>query len=177
MRSPRFSIAGLMALVAIIAVDCGIIPAFLDRSVLGPEISDLIVVGALPMANLLAFGLVALWEARSRRGSSRPLLARFEVCGGIALLVFLVCATLATHPIHEGVGRLLRPLLGPGPLFLTAAALICLLPQISLALVGLWVDRKYRVRISIVVERRSMAASEAGQPIGPDAGEPLGVVG
>ena len=176
MRSPRFSIAGLMALVAIIAVDCGIISAFLNRSVLGPEISDLIAVGALPMENLLAFGLMALWEARSRRRSSRPLLARFEVCGGIALLGFLVCATLATHPIHEGVGRLLRPL-GPGPLFLTAAAMICLLPQIGLALVGLWLDRKYRIRISIVVERRSMAACEAGPPLGQEPSESLSVVG
>jgi hypothetical protein len=146
MRSPRYSIAGLMALVAIVALDCSIIQAYRGHPPLEPNLADLLVFGALPMANLLSLGLVALLGGRPRRGPGRRTLARLEVFGGVALLVFLACAWLAAGPIHDGVGEFLRPLGMGSPLFLSAAALTLLLPQVGLALAGLRLARRATTR-------------------------------
>jgi hypothetical protein len=73
---------------------------------------------------------------------------------------------LLTHPLHEGVGHLLRAigLVPPGPVFLTAAVILLLLPRLALALLGARLGWTYRFRLSITVERRTIPSPEPGPP-------------
>jgi hypothetical protein len=148
----RFSISALMAVVLLVALDCLAFNTLLDRPLFHRHLSELIVVGALPMANILAVGLIRLLTERNMRSLTRPFLVRFEVIGGVALLLFLASSCLATDLLHDGVEHALRPLsLRPGnPLFLVGAVTLLLLPQLALASVCGWLVRTYR----IVVERR-----------------------
>ncbi len=156
MKCLRFSISSLMAVVLLVALDCMAINTFLVRPLFRRTLSELTLVGVLPMANILAIGLFRLWAVRNGRGRPRPFLVGFDIFGGVALLLFLACALLAIDSLHDGVGDVLRSLsLRPGdPSFLTGAVAILLLPQVALASVGGWLVRSYRIEIKIVVERR-----------------------
>ena len=141
----RFSISSLMAVVLVVALDCMAINMLIVRLLLRPNLSELIVFGALPMANILAVGLLRLWADRKGRGQTRPFLVGFEVCGWVTLFVFVTCAVLATDSLHDGVGYLLRSAkLTPGDrFFLICAVAILLVPQFALASVGGWLIRSY----------------------------------
>ena len=80
----------------------------MDGSLLGRDLADLIVFGALPMANILAVGLMSFFTSRPMRDGGRPALVGFEVGGVAALILFLGCCVLATRMIHEGVGDVLQ---------------------------------------------------------------------
>jgi hypothetical protein len=67
-----------MAVIAIAALNLGAIRAVTDH--LGP-VSSLLAGGALPMANVMALGLVVGCVHRR----SRPFLVGFEVLGALAL--------------------------------------------------------------------------------------------
>ncbi len=157
MKCFRFSIWSLMAVVLLVALDCMAINMFLGRLPFPASLSELIFLGALPMANLLAIGLFRLWKERNGRGRTRPFLVGFEVFGGVALLLFFVCIWVAPDSLHDGVGGYLRSLsLRPGdPLLFTGAVAILLLPQLALASVGGWLVSRYRIEVKIVVERRT----------------------
>ncbi len=165
----RFSISSLMAVVLVIALDCMAINMFMVRRLFRVPLSELIVVGALPMANILAIGLIRLWADRKGRGRTRPFLVGFEVCGLVTLHFFVICAVLATDSFHDAVGDILRSLsIRPGDrLFLISAVAILLLPQLAFASFGGWSIRNYRIEVKIVVERR---AAEPEPPL-------LGVAG
>jgi hypothetical protein len=169
MKYFRFSISTLMAVVLVVALDCMAINMLIVRPLFRVPLSELILLGALPMANILAIGLLRLWADRNERGQTRPLLVGFEICGWVTLLVFLTCAVLATESFHDGVGALLRSLsLRPGdPLFLIGAVAILLLPQLALASVGGWSIRSYRIEVKIVVERRAAEPPLPGLAVGP----------
>ena len=153
MRHFRFSISALMAVVLLIALDCMAFNTLLIRPLFQRHLSELFVVGALPMANILAVGLIRLFTKRNRPGQTRPFLVGFDVFGGVALLLFLRLLLAGRDSLHDGVDHALRPLsLWPGhPLFLVGAVTLLLLPQLALASVGGWLVRTYR----IVVERRT----------------------
>jgi hypothetical protein len=138
MKYFRFSISSLMAVVLVVALDCMAINMLIVRPLFPVNLSDLILFGALPMANILAIGLIRVWADRDGRGRTRPFLVDFEVCGWVTLLVFVTIAVLATNSFHDGVGAILRSLSPrPGdPLFLIGAVAILLLPQLALASVG-----------------------------------------
>ena len=125
----------------------------------GP-LSELIIVGALPMANVLAVGLYPILMSRHRHERVRPGWVGFEVGGLAALLLYLACSVLMTHPLHEGVGHLLRAGFVPGPVFLAGAVVLLLLPQLALAILGARLDRTYQFRVSVTVERRSPSGTE-----------------
>jgi hypothetical protein len=157
-KLPRLTISNLMALVLLVALDIWVCQALpLVGPHLIPDLSDLLIFGALPMANVLAIGLAPLSRARGEHEGSRPALVGFEVGGLAALIVFLAGSLTLTHPLHEGVGHLLKTigLVPPGPVFLTAAVILLLLPQLALALLGARLGRTYRFRVSVRVERRS----------------------
>src|SRR5262249_18900042 len=138
-KLPRLTISNLMALVLLVALDIWVCKALpLVGPQLIPDLSDLLIFGALPMANVLAIGLAPLARARGEHEGRRPALVGFEVGGLVALIVFIACSLTMTHPIHEGVGHLLKTigLVPPGPVFLTAAVILLLLPQLALALLG-----------------------------------------
>ena len=155
MRHFRFSIFALMAVVLLVALDCMAFNILLNRPLFERNLSEVVFFGALPMANILAIGLIRLLTERNRRGRTRSFLVGFEVFGGVVLVVFFACTWVAADPIHHGVDDVLRPLfLRPGnPLFLVGAVTVLHLPQLALASVGGWLGRTYR----IVVERRILA--------------------
>ena len=77
LKTPRFRIAWLMLVVAFAAFDLGAVRALFG---LRDTFSELVGVGVLPMANLLA--VAALAGASGRR--HRPFLLGFLACGGSA---------------------------------------------------------------------------------------------
>lgn len=165
MKLPRLTISNLMALVLLVALDIWVCQALpLVGPQLIPDLSDLLIFGALPMANVLAIGLAPLARAAGEHKGRRPALVGFEVGGLIALVVFLAGSLTLTHPLHEGVGRLLTSigLVPPGPVFLTAAVILLLLPQLALALLGYWLCQRYKIRMRINVERRATPGPELG---------------
>jgi hypothetical protein len=126
-------------------------------------LAELIVLGALPMANVLALGLYPILMARHEYERGRLGLVGFEVGGVAALLLFLACSTLWTKSLSEGVGRLLMALgLSPGPVFVAGAVVLLGLPQLAMALLGARPGRIYKVRVSVIVERRSAPDAESG---------------
>jgi hypothetical protein len=159
---PRFSISSLMALVMLVAVEIWAIKTLLVPPMVGPPyLSDLILFGTLPMANVLALGSLPFWT-RAGRARERPILLGFEVFGVVAMVLFFVASLMAGHTIHDWVGDALRHLPSrPGDtLFLTLAVVILLLPQLGLATLGAWLSSGYKVRVKVVVERRNFASPE-----------------
>jgi hypothetical protein len=164
----RFSISSLMSVVLVVALDCMAINMLIVRPLFRVPLSELILLGALPMANILAIGLLRLWADRKGRGQTRPLLVGFEICGWVTLLVFLTCAVLATESFHDGVGDLLRSCLSPeNPLYLILAVAILLIPQLALASFGGWLIRSYRIEVKVVVHRRAAEPPLPEVAVGP----------
>jgi hypothetical protein len=147
-KVPRFRIASVMSLVALAALDFGAIRALLGFNSLA---ADSLLLGALPMANLLAFGILV---GQGRPGS-RPFLLGFEAFGVVALAVYVAssffrdaAATMAYLALYEGpwertighappsVEALIRPFV-----------LVVLLgwPQMAFALLGGRLSRKFRI--------------------------------
>jgi hypothetical protein len=145
-----------MAIVAIAAFDLTMIRVYGDyRTTTG----DLLLVGFMPMANVLAVGILAL----TRRSRSRAFLAGFEVFGLSALMIFIYLA----EQLPE---KILMPYAGPVVMYLYGALgrygiLVCLpaicstaatmltVPQIAFALVGGVIFRK---AVSSMTPRESL---------------------
>lgn len=173
MQSPRFSISHLMALVMIAALACGGVRLLFPLS--RPR-SELILLGAIPMAVILGVGLVLLWTLTRRPGPSpgRPYLIGFEIAGAIALL-FFICAVFYHAPSIDGLARAALRLLSipfrPGhPGTLAAGVAILVSPQMAVALVGgllggrLAGRYKVEFKVTIAVERRHVGvAAPAGK--------------
>jgi hypothetical protein len=87
-KAPRFRIALIMLIVAITAFDLGATRAVLD---LESRFLFLLCVFILPMANILAIGLLLAFL----RPRSRHFLRGFEVFGAMALAFFVVAAMRA----------------------------------------------------------------------------------
>ena len=86
MKVPRFRIASIMVVVAIVALDLVAIRALLGfRSLMG----ELLILGALPMANVLAVGLLI----GQRRPGNRPFLLGFVPFGAMSLALYVAMAT------------------------------------------------------------------------------------
>lgn len=141
MKRLRFTIAGLMILVLIAALDFGVIRALLA---VPSQTGDLIVCGTLPMANILVFGLIHLRKSQSEPGPQRSGLIGFLVWGVSAWLIFFASSVVFGPAIHDLVTRLLQATqMRPGPIMgLTAAALL-VTPQLVPALIGGWLGRRY----------------------------------
>lgn len=103
---PRFRIAWVMVAIAIAALDFAAIRAFLVSG----EVA-LLVLGALPMANILAVGILI---AKQRPGS-RPFLLGFEAFGAMALATFIAFVTpVSFFPDNHGlIDSYLAPVIQP----------------------------------------------------------------
>ena len=151
MKAPRFRIAWIMVVIAISALDFWAIRAALQFPT--PKGQSLIL-GALPMANVLAFAiLIGLW-----RPASRPFLVGFQAFGAIALALYMVGAiffydelvmsyiALFLRPIGRVVGQ--RPPVVLIPIFFSCAIIMFGLPQLAFALLGGFLFRKLRIIIA-----------------------------
>jgi hypothetical protein len=140
-----------MVFVAIAALNFTAIRAVLDHS--GPT-SELLGLGVLPMANVLAVGLLI---GRWRRGS-RPFLLGFETFGAAALALYVVLTSclrdevvipyvnLVVNPLEKIIGR--YPPFVIIPIAFAVAAILLVLPQVALALIGGFLFREYRITIT-----------------------------
>jgi hypothetical protein len=152
-KMPRFRIAWIMVAVAIAALDFAAIRASLDI-----REAVLFVLGALPMANVLAVGILI---ARQRPGS-RPFLLGFEAFGAMALALFITAA-VASLPFDEymlivyylaPVLRLIQKSIRQDqplvfvPIVLFAYVVMLGWPQVVFALIGGLLSRRFKVTIS-----------------------------
>jgi hypothetical protein len=142
-KAPRFRITWVMFAVAIAALNLGAIRAVFDRN---SRTSYLLGIGAMPMANVLAVGLLI----GHRRRKSRRFLSGFVVFGALALAVYVAVArSFADDLINTYIKLSYNLLLGdtaiqmPTPLqFLPFAvgdlfrAIMLGLPQLAFALIG-----------------------------------------
>ena len=135
MNAPRFRIASVMAAVAIAALDC-----WATRGLLGfrHPLGMFLLIGALPMANALAIGLLVAHQ----RPRNRPFVLGFEVFGAYALVIFVILAIPTRGRLL--VDYYLKPVLEPLRqtysmnefLMFSAAVVMLTLPQVLFALIG-----------------------------------------
>jgi hypothetical protein len=150
---PRFRIAWVMVAVAIAALDCMAIRARLPRHehVLDDQRDMCLLLGALPMANVLGVGmLIGL-----RRPGSRPFLVGFEAFGAMALTCFTVLATgfprvmlPYLEPFVTSIQRSIGPSIVGIPIVALVVAVMLVGPQVAFALAGGFLSRRFKVTIS-----------------------------
>lgn len=150
---PRFPINRLLVLIAQAALIFGAVRAlYYDlRTGLNANRLDVLALGALPMANILAVGsLIALWRRRSG-----PFLRGFVAFGSVALVFYLVIWTfyadewvrfyvfLVLNPLRKVVGYLKPSVIN---LCFYSVVVVVLLgwPQLTFALIGGFLSRRFR---------------------------------
>ncbi len=155
-RLPQVRIVWVMVAVVIAALDFGAIRAFLDPRVNGPGRPPGIVLllGALPMANVLAVGVLI----GQRRPGSRPFLLGFETFGAMALAVFVALAIcFPREVVFPYMAPFLYPvetIIGPGRpvLYIPIGGFVVLvvlgLPQFVFALIGGSLSRRFKITIT-----------------------------
>jgi hypothetical protein len=147
MKLPRFRIAWLMVAVAVAAINFGAIRGILEIDI--PDKGMLWVVGALPMVNILAAGLlIAL-----RRPRSRPFLLGFETFGALALALYVVVViffdrdVVASYlePVADPIGNAIGtvPTLVLIPARVSAGLILLVGPQLAFALIGGFLSRRF----------------------------------
>jgi hypothetical protein len=138
-----------MVLVALVALDLGAI-----RALLGTEVGTFLLLGGLPMANVLVVGLLI----GQRRPGSRPFLLGFEACGVLALVSYINLTCSLPDSSYEPIGSYLTPwlelmdkLIGRNQPFLFVpiacfgVVIMLGLPQLAFALLGGLLSRQYRL--------------------------------
>jgi hypothetical protein len=149
----RFRIAWVIVAVSIAALDCGAIRA-------GPESDSgavvLLLLGALPMANVLVVGFLI----GQRRPMSRPFLLGFETFGAVASFLYAAFVCLSPDP-ERPLGWYLGATVEPMrrlvernyPPFDHPIALICIAamlgwPQLAFAVIGGFLSRRFKTTIT-----------------------------
>jgi hypothetical protein len=140
----RFSISTLMFVILVLAVNLSVGGPFYGPT--GMEGLALLTSGALPMANILAVGLVVLMKRPTGPRGGRRFLAGFEAFGAAALFFYIACAQLFPEAIHRKLGDLLIQITWRrSPMFSWSLMALCLLPQLLVALLGGWLNARYRI--------------------------------
>jgi hypothetical protein len=139
-----FSIAEMMAIVAIFAVDCAAIRLRADQSIL---------VGGLPMQSALVIGLLLVFRWRRRGDKRLPFLVGFEIGGWIASVIFLAVCVFAPISLDQHLRHILAPFLratGFEPFSLAYMACILITatsyltaPQLAAALFAGWISQRW----------------------------------
>jgi hypothetical protein len=144
---PLFSIAEMMVVVAVVAVDCLVMRA---RQ---PALTHIFVaLGGLPMQIALVTGLLLMSRRRRRMEMQLPFLVGFEVVGWICLLIYFALCFQAAPSINMHLGNTLNPLLNatglerfstPDWIIRVGLAMAFLtVPQLAAALVGGWISQR-----------------------------------
>jgi hypothetical protein len=132
--------AGMMVGVAIVALDCKAILTPLS----GLSVTEcMLLLGGLPMANVLVAGLLILLPDRPRGHVYRPSLVGFEVAGWTALFFYAAGAYYHAYALREGIVTALTALSALGNTADIGAVMATLAaPQLGLALFGGWLNRR-----------------------------------
>ncbi len=104
-KLPSFSIAEMMAIIAIIALDCLAIRAG------SPLTLYPLCFGGLPMQLVLVIGLLLVLRRRSRKERQLSFLIGFEVVGWLGHLIFVAVCVQAAGSLDNHMVHVLRPLL------------------------------------------------------------------
>jgi hypothetical protein len=148
-RLPSFSIAEMMAIVAVVALDCLVIrvasshPAF-----------PYLILGGLPMQSALVIGLLVMFQRRRRMEKPFPFLIGFEVVGWIGHLIYVIlCFQIGARSIDRHLGETLSPLLRATgfPRFSTPDMIYRFIlimayvaaPQLAATLVAGWISQRW----------------------------------
>lgn len=151
MKVPRVSVGAGMAAMIVIAIDCVAMRSINQRPDYATELVKLVVLGTLPMANVLTVGIVRLM--RDGRRSTR-FLRGFVAAGCGALAAYVACLLLGPNwlwldwyavPVLDVISEASG--LGTSPLWadieeVVLAPFLLLLPQLVVALAGGWVVQK-----------------------------------
>ena len=106
MRRPRFSIAVLMGVVALVAVNCAVIGAVMN----GDSTSFALGLGLLPVADvLLVARYVSARGARRRGGMRHPFWVGFERAGLFAMIAYAAECWIASHRVIAYMEWVLLP--------------------------------------------------------------------
>ena len=147
-KRPSFSIAEMMAIVAIVALDC------LAIRVTQPAPSLVfLALGGLPMQIALVIGLLLMFRRR-RLEKPFPFLIGFEVVGWICLLIYVVlCFQIPGRSIDRHLGETLGPMLrATGLEPFSTPDMICRFsllltylsaPQLAIALLAGWFSQRW----------------------------------
>ncbi len=174
MKRARFPIAGLMAVVAAIAINLSVLRSFNQSS---PDFLGhlFFACGVMPMASVLF--LVGLFSARNLVRGDRfsPFALGFEAFGWVAIFAFVTIYSIAPWALlafTEWIGTWTRPVLeplfqgSPGWVQLSVelgfGAVLFSPPQLVIALFGGWLAR--RLRITLRFERWSAEETAAHPP-------------
>jgi hypothetical protein len=142
-----------MVAVAIAAFDFAAIRTLLPghSNVLDDQRGMCLLLGALPMANVLTVGMLI----GQRRPGSRPFLLGFEAFGAIALALFVVlaicCPRQVVIPYFAPFVYPVERFIGPGRPFLYiplggfVVVVVLGLPQLVFALIGGVVSRRFKI--------------------------------
>jgi hypothetical protein len=133
-----------MVIVAIVAIDFGAVRAMFTSTGIGTHFIMMLIMGTLPMANVLLAGFLA----GHLRGRYTPFLTGFEASGATALVIYLASIWRFSHAIER---IFLSPLLQPmvdnlrrkphaapwdiAIIYISGAAILAL-PQLGFALIG-----------------------------------------
>jgi hypothetical protein len=171
MKRYRFPLVGLMAAVALVAINLAVIRAF--SGYVGAALPLMyFACGVVPMASLLIM-VAALNAPRFVRGESlRPFVVGFEALGWSAVFVFITCYSVVPSllvTLIEVIGQYTRPFfaryLTDSPNWLgllvefVSADSIFSSPQLLTAVLGGWLTHK--LGLTIRFERRGLAMSAA----------------
>jgi hypothetical protein len=150
-KAPRFRIARIMAFIAIAAFDLGAI-----REMFGSRTAFALLLGVLPMANILA---VAILVGQQRPGS-RQFLLGFEAFGAMAMVSYAALVTYVPGSYEriddylglwvDFVAKIIgggRPLLFV-PIGFCGMVIMLGWPQVAFALVGGLLSSKFRATIT-----------------------------
>ena len=151
MRAPRVRIAWLMVAIAFAAIDFAAIGAILGSR--ADDIGIFLLLGALPMANVLAVGILI----GQRRSGSSPFLLGFETFGAVALALYVALLSYCLRAVIPYLSLLIRVLeqtIGRDRPFVFMPVLFCAsvvmlgFPQVVFALIGGILFRSFRVAVS-----------------------------
>ncbi len=165
----RVSIAGIMTVVVLIALNCAVIRTLVHIR-LGPPRDGLLLISVLPMANAL-FAVLIRVRAGIRRGAPRPFLIGFAAAGSAALGLYVALIMAFPHTVAHALDdslTILDPLTRRGIAGIVAVVVLALawnqLPILAPALMGGWFYR-----------RRAAGAERSGDLGVPasDTGAPL----
>jgi hypothetical protein len=163
MKPPRASVSGLMTLVAFVAANCAIVKGITAR----PSVwNEVFILGFLPMANLLAIGLLPWLRRQPARVEFGGFRFGFMVCGGLAMTAFLALSLRFTDYLFQLPQTFFEPYLNlrPGLGLVSSALLVFVGPQLAFAGLGGWLGRWLGRRVDRFAPEASHAA--ASRPTG-----------
>jgi hypothetical protein len=149
-KLPRFRIAWVMVFVAVAAINFAAVRLELDHHT---KFGEMLVMGAMPMASVLAVGLLF----GLRRPDRRSFLFGFTLFGAMALVFSVILIVFfGEATVYPYVSLFLKPLwrvIAPDrtdragvwiPVAYSFAVVMLTLPQVAFALLGGFLLRKFR---------------------------------